>query len=169
MSLFCFVVIFNGGMHPGHVLYMVGVFLAVWTLVGISVLALVVGFGAAQRGAMHVKAIMAEKDGTLPLPFFNRRRRSEGKFSLNLTRRQLTLGEGAALEKLHHAIDYLIQSYSLDDFAGKPVAQRPAEFFAAELLLQTRAEMLGAKPPMPSFFYLLQRRLAYMLVPVSSK
>jgi len=167
MSLFCFVVLFNGGMHPGHVLYMVGVFLAVWTLVGISVLALIAAFGGVQRAAVRLKASMAETDGTLPLPFFNRRRRSEGKFSLNLTRRQLTLGEGAALEKLHHAIDYLIQSYSLDDFASKPAAQRPAEFFAAELLLQSRAEMLGARPPMPSFFYLLQRRLAYLMVPVS--
>jgi len=165
MSLFCLVLSVAGTAHPSSTLHTVGLVFAVWMLTAVSVVAVLVCGATLYRGIVRLKANMVEKDSTLPLPFFNRRRQSQDKFSLSLTRRQMTLGEGAALEKLHHAIDYLIQSYSLDEFANKPLAQRPAEFFAAELLLQSRAEMLGARPPMPSFFYLLQRRIAYLMVP----
>ena len=97
------------------------------------------------------------------LPLFDRRREKHAKFRLRLTGRQITRTEGEMLEKLNHAIDYLIDTYDLRQFSGTPRELPPAEFVAAQTLLQCRAEMLKDYPPLPSFSYLVKRRLAYLM------
>ncbi len=71
--------------------------------------------------------------------------------------------EGKMLEKLNHAIDYLIDTYDLRKFSETSEELRPAEFVAVLKLLKCRAEMLKDYPPLPSFSYLVKRRLTYLM------
>jgi len=133
-----------------------------WLLISATVLFLLFATGAWHRLSARLKVAMIEAAGALPPDFHDRRHRQRGRFRLRLTRRQLTPQEGATLESLRHAIDYLIQSYGLKSFANRPWVAAPAQVTAVEILLQKRAEMLAEHPPMPSLLSLLRRRLAYL-------
>jgi hypothetical protein len=147
----------------GHILGFVAKGLFIWLSITLLAITLIVVVGTLQRILMRLKIRMAEVDGRLPLPLHDRRRRKSRQFFLRLTRRPLTAEDGLALEALNHAIDYLIQTYGLERFVGMPPGHRPAEFFAVQTLLECRAEMLNLRPPLPSFSYLLRRRLACVI------
>jgi hypothetical protein len=145
------------------------VFLLFWRIVGIWLsitvisVALFYVVAISHLGLLRIKNSLAEADGTLPLPFHDRRKQARYVFRPQMTRRDLRLAEGVALERLHHSIDYLIQTYNLRRFAGEHRGPQQAEFTAVEILLRCRAEMLGGRPPLPSFSYLLSRKVLYWI------
>jgi hypothetical protein len=145
-----------------HLLHQVAGGIAIWLLLAATVLLLLFTTGVYYRIADRLKIAMIEAAGPLPAPLPDRRRRQRGRFRLRTTRRQLAPQEGRKLESLHHAIDYLVQTYDLKHFAGQPQTGAPPQVAAVQILLQKRAEMLAEHPPMPSLITLLRRRLAYL-------
>ena len=133
-----------------------------WLLLSAAVLLLLFLTGVCYRIADRLKIAMIEAAGPLPPPLHDRRRRQRGRFRLRTTRRQLAPQEGRTLESLLHAIDYLMQTYNLKQFAAQPQTMAPPQLAAVQILLQKRAEMLAEHPPMPSLLTLLRRRLAYL-------
>lgn len=133
-----------------------------WLLLSATVLLLLFTTGLCYRIADRLKIAMIEAAGPLPQPLHDRRRRQRGRFRLRTTRRQLAPQQGILLESLQHAIDYLVQTYHLKQFADRPWTMAPPQLAAVQILLQKRAEMLAEDPPMPSLITLLRRRLAYL-------
>jgi len=134
----------------------------IWLLLGAAVLLLLFLTGVCYRIADRLKLAMIEAAGPLPPSLHDRRRRQRGRFRVRTTRRQLAPQEGMVLESLHRAIDYLVQTYNLKQFADQPQTLAPPQVAAVQILLQKRAEMLAEHPPMPSLLTLLRRRLAYL-------
>ncbi len=66
---------------------------------------------------LRIKMRMTRFDETMPFPLFDRRLRRRTIFHLSLTRRVIAPKEGKMLEKLNHAIDYLIDTYHLREFS----------------------------------------------------
>jgi hypothetical protein len=147
-----------------RVLHLLGNIVEVWIAISVATALFIFAGSASYGAAMRVKTSMAETDRTLPLPLYDRRRSQRGRYRLRLNRRQLTAEEGAMLETLHHAIDYLVQTYKLEQIAKVLPETRPPQLLAVEILLQKRMEMLAKHTPLPSFGYLLQRRIAYRLL-----
>jgi hypothetical protein len=145
-----------------RVLHLLAPIAGIWLLISLACVLLAFLTGACYRISARLKIAMIEAAGPLPAPLHDRRRRQRGRFRLRRTRRQLAPQEGAALESLNHAIDYLTQTYRLNRFAGQPPQTCPPQLTALELLLHKRAEMLVEHPPMPSFASLLRRRFAYL-------
>ena len=145
-----------------HLLRQVAGRIGMWLLLSTIVLLLLYITGVCYRIADRLKIAMIEAAGPLPAPLHDRRRRQRGRFRLRTTRRQLAPQEGRTLESLHHAIDYLIQTYNLKQFAAQPQTIAPPQLAAVQILLQKQAEMLAEHPPMPSLLTLLRRRLAYL-------
>jgi hypothetical protein len=145
-------------------LHLLGSVVEVWIAISVATALLVFAGGASYGAAMRLKTAMTEADRTLPLPLYDRRRSQRGRYRLRIDRRQLTAEEGAMLETLHHAIDYLVQTYKLEQIVEGSRETRPAELLAVEILLQKRMEMLAQRIPLPSFGYLLQRRIASRLL-----
>jgi hypothetical protein len=145
-----------------RLLHWLGNVAAIWVLLSAAAVLSLLAVGAWHRLSARLKVAMIEAAGPLPPQFHDRRHRQRGRFRLRMTRRQLSPQEGATLESLRHAIDYLIQSYGLKSFANRPWVAAPAQVNAVEILLQKRAEMLAEHPPMPSLASLLRRRFAYL-------
>jgi hypothetical protein len=145
-----------------HLLHPVAGGVGIWLLLSATVLLLLFLTGVCYRIADRLKVAMIEAAGPLPPPLHDRRRRQRGRFRLRTTRRQLTPQEGMVLESLHRAIDYLVQSYNLRQFADQPQTMTPPQLAAVQILRQKRAEMLAEHPPAPSLITLLRRRLAYL-------
>jgi hypothetical protein len=145
-----------------HLLHQVAGGVGIWILLSAAVLLLLFITGVCYRIADRLKIAMIEAAGPLPPPLHDRRRRQRGRFRLRTTRRQLAPQEGKMLESLHRAIDYLVQTYNLKQFADQPQTTAPPQLAAVQILLQKRAEMLAEHPPMPSLLTLLRRRLAYL-------
>jgi hypothetical protein len=145
-----------------HLLHQVARGVGIWLLLSALLLLLLFTTGVCYRIADRLKIAMIEAAGPLPAPLHDRRRRQRGRFRLRTTRRQLAPQEGMMLESLHRAIDYLMQTYNLKQFADQPQTTAPPQLAAVQILLQKRAEMLAEHPPMPSLLTLLRRRLAYL-------
>jgi hypothetical protein len=145
-----------------YLLHQVARGVGIWLLLSTAVLLLLFITGVCYRIADRLKIAMIEAAGPLPPPLHDRRRRQRGRFRLRTTRRQLAPQEGRMLESLHRAIDYLVQTYNLKQFADQPQTTAPPQLAAVQILLQKRAEMLAEHPPMPSLLTLLRRRLAYL-------
>jgi hypothetical protein len=145
-----------------HLLHQVAGRIGIWLLLSTIVLLLLFITGVCYRVADRLKIAMIEAAGPLPAPLRDRRRRQRGRFRVRTTRRQLAPQEGRTLESLHHAIDYLVQTYDLKQFAGQPQTNAPPQVAAVQILLRKRAEMLAEHPPLPSLLTLLRRRLAYL-------
>jgi predicted helicase len=137
--------------------------LGIWLAISMASLFLILLAAKVWSMFIGIKIRMAEFDRTMPLSLFNRRKSRQTRFRLRLTRRQIPKEVGERIENLNHAIDYLIDSYDLRKFSHMPADLRPAEFAAAEMLLQCRAEMLRDYLPLPSLSYLLKRRIAYLM------
>jgi hypothetical protein len=150
--------------HPAaaRTLHLLARIAGIWLLLSLALLLLALLTSACYRISGHLKIAMIEAAGPLPAPLYDRRRRQRGRFRLRTTRRQLAPREGAALESLNHAIDYLTQTYRLKRCAGQPPEACPPQLTAVTLLLHKRSEMLIEHPPMPSFAALLRRRFAYL-------
>lgn len=145
-----------------HLLHQLAGGVGIWLLLIATVLLLLFTTSVCYRIADRLKIAMIEAAGPLPPPLHDRRRRQRGRFRLRTTRRQLAPQEGRTLESLHHAIDYLVQTYDLKHIADQPQSMSPPQVAAVQILLQKRAEMLAEHPPMPSLIALLRRRLAYL-------
>jgi hypothetical protein len=158
-----FSILFYTATHLGSIPGWLARIATLWIAISLSSTALIVLATEVRSLLLRIKVQMAEFDRTMLPPLFDRRREKHAKFRLRLTRRQITRTEGEMLEKLNHAIDYLIDTYDLREFSGTPKELSPAEFVAAQMLLQCRAEMLKDYPPLPSFSYLVKRRLAYLM------
>jgi hypothetical protein len=137
--------------------------IGLWLAISTASLFLIILAVQIRSMLIGIKIRMAEFDRTIPLPLFKQRKRRQTKFRLRLTRRQIPKDVGKMIEKLNHAIDYLIDVYALRNFADVPEDLRPAEFVAAETLLQCRAEILKDYLPMPSLSYFLKRRIEYLM------
>jgi hypothetical protein len=151
----------NRALHS-YLLHQVARGVGIWLVLSTAVLLLLFITGVCYRIADRLKIAMIEAAGPLPPPLHDRRRRQRGRFRLRTTRRQLAPQEGRMLESLHRAIDYLVQTYNLKQFADQPQTTAPPQLAAVQILLQKRAEMLAEHPPMPSLLTLLRRRLAYL-------
>jgi hypothetical protein len=152
-----------GVSHLAGVLHILGRVAGLWCLISATLFLLLLVAGVCYRLSSRLRIAMIEAAGPLPAPLHDRRHRQRGRFRLRHTRRQLAPREGAMLESLNHAIDYLVQTYHLKHPTAQPLdCVRPAQLEAVELLLQKRAEMLAERPPMPSLASLLRRRIAYL-------
>jgi len=162
--------IFLGQLYRRNPLQFAARTAGLWLAISASSLALIVLISSLGQALLRLKIRMAETDGTSPLPLFNRRKAIRRRsFRLRLTRRPLTVEEGSALERVNFEIDVLIQTHHLGRFIGAPPGPRPPEFQAVETLLKHRAEFLERHPPLPSFRYLLQRRLLLALSRVRTR
>jgi hypothetical protein len=137
---------------------------AFW-LLGSLLLALSAVVAAELRKVLlKLKLRMVEVDSTLPLPLVDRRKKQHDAFSLRLTHRNLTIEEGRAIETLRHATDYLIDTYGLYERGSEDPRVETAPRQAVQLLLNSLSVFLDARLPLPSFMYLLRRRISYSLL-----
>ncbi|MEO6804170.1 MAG: hypothetical protein ABI197_13105 [Granulicella sp.] len=137
---------------------------AFWLLGSLLLSISVVMAAEVRKMLLHVKLRMVEVDNTIPLPLVDRRKKQLDAFRLRLTRRNLTIEEGRALETLRHATDYLIDTYGLYETVSEHPSVETAPREAVQLLLNHLSDFLDARLPLPSFAYLLQRRISYSLM-----
>ncbi len=164
----CFVIRFHLIATRSFLLF-VGKILGMWVLLCGTASAGIVGISFVRSFLLSVKLRMVEVDSTLPLPLHNRRRWPQSKFRLRITRRQLKDVDGKSLERIGRQIDGLIEAHDLLRFRGMPEGPRPAAFYEVEMLLKERSELLGKYLLLPSFSYLIRRRLAWRLIAARSK
>jgi hypothetical protein len=158
-----FPILLHTTIHAASLLGQIATVAALWLTTSMASVLLIVLAARVWSMLLRVKVRMAEFDRTMPIAIFDLRTRRQTRFRLKLTRRQIPNVEGKMIEKLNHAIDYLIDTYDLRKFSALLEDMRPPEFVAAQTLLQCRAEILKDHLPLPSFSYLLKRRLAYLM------
>jgi hypothetical protein len=158
-----FPILVHTTVHVGSIFGWLARIVELWLFISMSsIVLIVIGVGIRSK-LIGIKLQMAKFDRTMPLPLFDRRKRRQTRFPLRLTRRQVPPTEAKMVEKLNHAIDYLIDTYDLRKYSSAPDTMLPAEFIAVQKLLQCRAEILKQYSPLPSFSYLLKRRFAYLM------
>jgi hypothetical protein len=144
-------------------LHLLARILGAWIVASaISLLALLI-LSACYCAARRLRRAMAESDAQSLLLLRDRRPWRLGR--LRLSHRPLTREQGAALESLHHAIDYLGQTGTSRQL---PDRLQPATFpshGAVEILVLKCVEILSSPPSLPSLRTHLLRRLTHLSIP----
>jgi hypothetical protein len=140
----------------GHALHLLLRAASVWLLLSVTFLLLASAASLCYSALLRLRRSLAGSE----LQPFDERRHGQRRFDLRLTRRDLPPAQGAALESLQHAIDYLVERHDLRRFAGPHDGDPPPQLTAVELLLQCRAGLLAAHPPLPSVLSQLRQRRA---------
>jgi hypothetical protein len=149
---------------PAPALRLLSQAIGTWVLLSVVLVLSILAMASCYRAALRLKRAMAESDAS-PVREPDRPQRA----TLRLTRHPLTREQGAALESLHHAIDYLMQTYDLRQPPNQPQPVDTPQRAAVEILLLKRSEMLAAHPPLPSLFSLLRRRLTHLTLPTATR
>jgi hypothetical protein len=138
----------------GHILHLLLRAASVWLLLSVTFLLLTSAASLCYCALLRMRRSLVSSE----LQPFDERRHGQRRFELRLTRRDLPPAKGAALESLQHAIDYLVERHDLRRFAGPYDGDAPPQLTAVQLLLQCRAQLLAAHPPLPSVLSQLRQR-----------